>query len=72
MPDPSVRDLLLQDVDELAEAIGRTLEAIETVTDQLEPDRAASCRVAIGMTRVGVDAIRLRAHTRPLDEPEPS
>jgi hypothetical protein len=37
--EPTVRGLLVQDVDELAEAIGRTLDAIQDVTDQLEPDR---------------------------------
>jgi hypothetical protein len=33
--------------------------------------RARSCRNAITMASVMVDEIRLRAHARPLDEPEP-
>jgi hypothetical protein len=69
-PEPSVRELLLRDVDELTEAIGRSLEAVRAATDQLEPDRARSCRNAINMAAIQVDEIRLRAHARPLDEPE--
>jgi hypothetical protein len=38
------------------------------VTEQLEPERARSCRNAITMASVMIDEIRLRAHTRPLDE----
>ena len=74
MPEPSqppVRELLLRDVDELTKAITRALEGIRVATDQLEPDRARSCRNAINMTAINVDEIRLRAHARPLDEPEP-
>ena len=32
-----------------------------------EPDRAQSCRVVVGMCRVMLDEIRLRAHARPLN-----
>jgi hypothetical protein len=70
MPEPSVRDLLLADLDELLAAIGRALDHIAEVTDQLEPDRAQSCKSALAMTRVGVMEIHDRAHARPLDEPE--
>ena len=48
------RDLVLADLDELVAAIGRTLDAVQAITDQFEPDRARSCRVAVSMTRVGV------------------
>jgi hypothetical protein len=34
------------------------------VTEQLEPERARSCRNAIAMPSVMVDEIRLRAHAR--------
>jgi hypothetical protein len=44
---------------------------VREVTEQLEPERARSCRNAITMCSVMVDEIRLRAHARPLDEPEP-
>jgi hypothetical protein len=67
MPEPTVRDLLLADLDELVEAIGRSLDAVQEITDQLEPDRVRSCRVAVGMTRVGLDEIQLRAHAGPID-----
>jgi hypothetical protein len=67
MPDPSVRALLLADLDELLAAVTRALDHIQEVTDQLEPDRALSCRNAITMASVMIDEIRLRAHARPLD-----
>jgi hypothetical protein len=47
------------------------LDEVRAVTEQLEPERARSCRNAITMASVMVDEIRLRAHARPLDEPEP-
>jgi hypothetical protein len=71
MPDPTVRELLLARVDELVDRMTRDLEEIRAVTEQLEPERARSCRNAITMAAVMVDEIRLRAHARPLDEPEP-
>ncbi len=40
------------------------------MTEQLEPERAKSCRNAITMASVMVDEIRLRAHAHPIDEPE--
>jgi hypothetical protein len=45
------------------------LAEVRTVTEQLHPERARSCRNAITMASVMVDEIRLRAHARPLDEP---
>jgi hypothetical protein len=43
------------------------LDEVRAVTEQLEPERARSCRNAITMASVMVDEIRLRAHARPLD-----
>jgi hypothetical protein len=68
MPDPKVRDLLLARVDELVANMTRELDEVRTVTEQLHPERARSCRNAITMASVMVDEIRLRAHARPLDE----
>ena len=69
MPDPNVRDLLLAKVDELVAAMTNDLAEARTVTEQLEPERARSCRNAITMASVMVDEIRLRAHARALDGP---
>jgi hypothetical protein len=68
MPEPSVRELLLADLDELLAAVTRALDHIGEVTDQLEPDRARACRSAIAVTRAGLMEIHDRAHARPLDE----
>jgi hypothetical protein len=70
MPDGSVRAQLLAKVDELTASMASELDEVRTVTEQLEPERARSCRNAITMASVMVDEIRLRAHARPLDEPE--
>ena len=70
MPDPTVRDMLVAKIDELVDMTTRDLDEIRAVTEQLERDRAQSCKVAIGMTAVLLDEIRLRAHARPLDELE--
>jgi hypothetical protein len=66
MPDPTVRELLLADLDELLAAVTRALDKIQEVTDQLEPERARACRSAIALTRVGLIEIHDRAHARPL------
>ena len=71
MPDGSVREQLLAKVDELAARMASLLDEVRAVTEQLDPERARSCRNAITMASVMVDEIRLRAHARPLDEPEP-
>jgi hypothetical protein len=68
MADPTVRALLLADLDELLAAVTRALDHIQEVTDQLEPDRARSCRSAIAVTRAGLMEVHDRAHARPLDE----
>jgi hypothetical protein len=43
-PDPTVRDMLRAKIDELTSIATRNLEEIRTVTEQLEPERARSCR----------------------------
>jgi hypothetical protein len=67
MPDPTVREMLVAKVDELVGMTSRDLDQIRAVTEQLEPDRAQSCQVVVGMCRVMLDEIRLRAHARPID-----
>ena len=62
--------MLVAKIDELVAMAGRDLEEIRAVTEQLEPERTRSCRNAITMASVMVDEIRLRAHSRPLDESE--
>ena len=68
MGEPTVGALLLADLDELLAAVTRALDHIEDVTDQLEPERARSCKSAIAVTRVGVMEVHDRAHARPLDD----
>jgi hypothetical protein len=63
--------MLLAKVDEITAAITTHLAEVREATEQLEPERARSCRDAITMCSVMVDEIRLRAHARPLDEPDP-
>jgi hypothetical protein len=71
MDEPKVRDLLLKRVDEITACIAELTAEVREVTEQLEPERARSCRNATTMTSVMIDEIRLRAHARPLNEPEP-
>jgi hypothetical protein len=68
MPDPTVRDMILAKVDELTAVMTTHLAEVREATEQLEPERARSCRNAITMCSVMVDEIRLRAHAHPLDE----
>jgi hypothetical protein len=67
MPDPTVRAMLLAKVDDLTARMGELVAEVREVTEQLEPERARSCRNAITMCSVMIDEIRLRAHTLPLD-----
>ena len=69
--EPTVREMLLARINELVDRMTRALEEARTVTEQLKPERARSCRNAITMASVMVDEVRLRAHARPLNEPEP-
>jgi hypothetical protein len=68
--EPTVRELLLAHIDEHCRLLGLELDQVAKATEQLEPERARSCRNAITIASVMVDEIRLRAHARPLDEPE--
>jgi hypothetical protein len=58
-------------IDEHCRPLGLELDEVAKACEQLEPERARSCRNAITMCSVMVDEIRLRAHAQPLDEPEP-
>jgi hypothetical protein len=51
MPEPTVREMLVAKIDELVAMTTRDLDEIRPVVEQLEPDRARSCRNAI--TSVG-------------------
>jgi hypothetical protein len=66
MADPKVRDMLLAKVDQLVTRMAGQLDEIKTVTEQLEPERARSCRNAITMAAVMIDEIKLRAHAHPI------
>jgi hypothetical protein len=68
---PPVRDLLLDRIDEHCHLLALEHDQVAKACEQLAPERARSCRNAITMASVMVDEIRLRAHARPLDEPEP-
>ena len=68
---PTTHELLLARIDEHCRLLGLELDQVAKATEQLAPQRARSCRNAITMAAVRVDKIGLRAHARPLDEPEP-
>jgi hypothetical protein len=65
MPEPSVRELLLADLDELLAAVTRALDHIGEVTDQLEPERAEACKSALAVVRAGLIELHDRAHAQP-------
>jgi hypothetical protein len=69
--EPTVHELLLARIDEHCRLLGLELDQVAKACEQLAPERAWSCGNAITMASVMVDEIRLRAHARPLDEPEP-
>jgi hypothetical protein len=58
-PEPTVRAQLLARVDDLTGRMAGLLGKIRPVCEQLEPDRAFSCRNAITMASVMVDDIWL-------------
>ena len=68
---PTTLELLLSRIDEQCRLLGLELDQVAKACEQLAPERARSCRNALTMASVMVDEIRLRAHARPLDEPEP-
>jgi hypothetical protein len=68
---PTTGELLLARIDEHCRLLGLELDQVAKACEQLAPERARSCRNAITMASVMLDEIRLLAHARPLDEPEP-
>jgi hypothetical protein len=68
---PTVHEMLLARIDEHCRMLALELDQARKATEQLAPERARSCRNAITMASVMIDEIRLRAHAKPLDEPEP-
>ena len=69
--EPTVRELLLARIDEHCRLLHLELVQAAKACEQLAPERARSCRNAITMASVMIDEIRLRAHARPLDDPDP-
>jgi hypothetical protein len=69
--EPTVHELLVDRIDEHCRLLSLELDQVAKACEQLAPERARSCRNAITMASVMLDEIRLRAHARPLDEPEP-
>jgi hypothetical protein len=69
--EPAVHELLLARIDEHCRLLGLELDQAAKACEQLAQERARRCRNAITMASVMVDEIRLWAHARPLDEPEP-
>jgi hypothetical protein len=53
--EPTVRELLVAEVDATCRRITLELDRLNRITDQLAPDRSRSCQVAAGLTRVAVD-----------------
>jgi hypothetical protein len=64
--EPTVRELLIDHIDEHCRLLALELDQVAKACEQLEPERARSCRNAITMASVMVDEIRLRAHARPV------
>jgi len=54
--------MLIANVDDLTAKMADLVAEVREVTEQVEPERARSCRNAITMCSVMVDEIRLRAH----------
>jgi hypothetical protein len=69
--DRTVRDLLLARIDEHCRMLELELKQVTEACEQLESERARSCRNAITVASVMVDEIRRRAYVRPLDSHEP-
>jgi hypothetical protein len=62
MPEPTVRALLLDQVDEHVAVVHQGLNHIETIVAQLDTDRFVSCRIALAMVHAMLDEVNLRAH----------
>jgi hypothetical protein len=65
---PTTLELLLAEIDAACRLIGLELDRLEQLVAQLHPERARSAQTAVILARTGVDEVRDRAHTRPLDE----
>jgi hypothetical protein len=66
--EPTAREQLLARIDEHCRLLALELDHVREATEQLAPERARSCRNAITMASVMIDEIRLRAHSRPIDD----
>ena len=62
MPNPTVRDMLLAPIDEHCRLLALALDQAAKACEQLDRERARSCRNTITMASVMIDEIRLRAH----------
>ncbi len=69
--EPTVEEMLLSRIDGYCRIFDQELEMLSRVTGQLDPARAALCAEAIGICRIGVEELRLRAHGDDTDELEP-
>lgn len=65
---PTTLEPLLAEIDAACRLVGLELDRLEQLVEQLHPERARSCRTAVTLARVGVDEVRDRAHSRPLDD----
>jgi hypothetical protein len=65
--EPTIEELLLARINSYSRQFEQELELLQRVTDQLEPDRAASCRATIRMIRIMVDEVARCAAGGPLD-----
>jgi hypothetical protein len=68
---PTTLELLLAEIDAVCRLVGLELDRLEQLVAQLHPERARAAQTAVILAKTGIDEIRLRAHARPLDEPEP-
>jgi hypothetical protein len=71
MPDPTVRDMLVAKIDELVDRSTTLLDEIRPRSSSSSPTGPGPGHNAITMAAVMLDEIKLRAHARPLDEPDP-
>ena len=63
--EPSVGELLLDEIDSTCRRITLEIDRLERLTRQLHPERAESCLTTIAMARVMVTEIEDRAHAQP-------
>lgn len=68
---PTTLDLLLAEIHAACRLVGLELDRLEQLVAQLHPERARAAQTAVILARTGIDEVGLRAHAKPLDEPEP-